>query len=569
MRQVMDDLTPGSPYTEVVLCKGVQIAGTEVGNNFIGYAIDYVPGPMLLVMPTVELAKRNSDTRIEPMIGASPRLREKVPVARSRDSQNKQLQKQFPGGIMIMTGANSAASLRSMPARYLMLDEVDAYPLDADEEGSPILLAEARTATFGKRRKIFKVSTPKVESTSVIWPAFLASDQNYYHVPCPYCSTHQKIEWERIKWEVDRPETAALRCLHCERMIEEYHKEDMLARGRWIAENPGSKIRGYHISSLYSPLGWMSWETIVKEFIAAGKDRGKLQVWINTKLGLPWVDKGESPDKEKLIDRRENYAPGTVPAPAVVLTAGVDIQRDRIEVGVWAWAEGMESWAVDHIVIPGDTGGDKVFSDLDEVLGRDFRSEYGVQMKIRMAAIDTAYQTMRVYEYVRNRPLDRFMAVRGSDVLPVPVGVPRAVDVKLTGRTIQNGVRLWPVGVSLLKSELYGWLRQKKTESSEKMPPGWVHFPMFDTEWFNQLTAEELKITATPKGTKYEWLKAYDRNEVLDCRNYARAAASVLGVAQWSAEYFTQLRMALSLGDSSAPADGETIIVRKKGGYLD
>ena len=146
--------------------KGAQVGGTEAGNNWLGFLIHHAPGPVLAVQPTVELAKRFSRQRVATLIEETPSLRERVTPARSRDSGNTVLSKEFPGGILVMTGANSAVGLRSLPARYLFLDEVDAYPPSADEEGDPVALAEARTLTFAHRRKIFLVSTPTIQGVA-------------------------------------------------------------------------------------------------------------------------------------------------------------------------------------------------------------------------------------------------------------------------------------------------------------------------------------------------------------------------------------------------------------------
>ena len=200
LREIMDALSPMHPAQRIVVMKGAQIGATEAGNNWIGYIIHHAPGPMLAVQPTVELAKRFSQQRVDPLIEESPVLREKVAPARSRDSGNTVLSKEFPGGILVMTGANSAVGLRSMPVRYLFLDEVDAYPPSADEEGEPVALAEARTRTFSWRRKVFLVSTPTVKGLSRIEREFEASDQRRFFLPCPLCGAAQWLKFERLKW---------------------------------------------------------------------------------------------------------------------------------------------------------------------------------------------------------------------------------------------------------------------------------------------------------------------------------------------------------------------------------
>jgi phage terminase large subunit GpA-like protein len=156
----------------------------------------------MLVEPTVELAKRFSRQRIAPMIENTSVLADRVSDPRERDSGNTILAKEFPGGVLVATGANSSVGLRSMPARYLLMDEVDAYPPSAStgaagtEEGDPVDLAIRRTATFANRQ-IAMISTPTIAEVSRIEAAYLESDQRKYYVPCPHCGTFQTCAGRR------------------------------------------------------------------------------------------------------------------------------------------------------------------------------------------------------------------------------------------------------------------------------------------------------------------------------------------------------------------------------------
>src|SRR5947207_4398298 len=223
LREIMDALSSSSPYERVVFMKGAQIGGTECGNNFVGYVIHHAPGPIMSIQPTVDMAKRNSKQRIDPLIEESPVLRELVSDPRSRDSGNTMLAKEFPGGILVMTGANSAVGLRSMAARYLFLDEVDAYPGDVDGEGDPVNLALARTRTFA-RRKGFMISTPKITGRSRIEASFEDSDQRYYWVPCPHCNEYQILKFAQVCLHTRELEKAVYVCEHCEGEIENHEK---------------------------------------------------------------------------------------------------------------------------------------------------------------------------------------------------------------------------------------------------------------------------------------------------------------------------------------------------------
>ncbi len=272
MRAIMDALSPADPCARIVFMKAAQVGATEGANNFIGFVIHQAPGPMLAVQPTVELAKRNSRQRIDPLIEESAALRGLVRPARSRDSGNTMLSKEFAGGILIMTGANSAVGLRSIPARYILLDEVDAYPASADEEGDPVTLAEARSLTFAHRRKVLLISTPTVKGFSRIEREYEASDHaSVFRALCPHCGHAQVLVFERLKWDKGKPETAAYHCASCETPIAEHHKTAMLAAGVWRATGTAAdpSTIGFHLSALYSPVGWLSWEAIARAWVAA------------------------------------------------------------------------------------------------------------------------------------------------------------------------------------------------------------------------------------------------------------------------------------------------------------
>ncbi len=187
LREIMDALSTGSTYERVVFMKGAQVGGTEAGLNWLAYIVANAPGLTLLVMPSLDMIRRNTRTRIDPLIESTPALRDRIAPARSRDSTNTAWAKAFPGGQLVMTGANSAAGLRSTPARYLFMDEVDGFPADADGEGDPVDLAVKRTATFRGKRKTLMVSTPTIKGESRIEAAYEESDQRRFVIPCPQC----------------------------------------------------------------------------------------------------------------------------------------------------------------------------------------------------------------------------------------------------------------------------------------------------------------------------------------------------------------------------------------------
>ena len=564
MREIMDRLSPGDAAQRIVFMKAAQVGATEAGNNWIGFAIHQAPGPMLAVQPTVELAKRNSRQRIDPLIDESPELRERVKPARSRDAGNTMLSKEFAGGILIMTGANSAVGLRSTPARYIFLDEVDAYPASADEEGDPVTLAEARSLTFAHRRKVFVVSTPTIRGLSRIEREFEASDQRRYFVPCPHCGAMQWMKFDRLRWQKGKPETAEYLCESCDQPIAEHHKTAMLERGEWraTATTADPTTVGYHLSALYSPVGWLSWSRIARSWEAAQGSDEAIKAFRNTILGETWVETGEAPDWQRLYDRREAWRPGTVPAGGLFLTAGADVQKDRIEVDVWAWGRGLESWLVDHVVIEGGPDRHDAWDQLTALLDRSWSHENGAHLRIARLAIDTGYEAPAVYAWSRKVGFAQVAPVKGLEGFnrSSPVSGPTFVDATEGGKRLRRGARLWTVAVSTFKAETYRFLRLERPTAEERdegaaFPPGTIHLPTWvESEWLKQVVAEQLVTVRTKRGfAKLEWQKLRERNEALDCRVYARAAAWIAGADRWPEEKWRDLEDQLG----AAPTDSD------------
>jgi len=534
LKEIMDALSPTSLTKEVVTVKGVQLGFTESALNIVGCYIDLSPTPIMYVMPTVEMSRAISEGRIDPMVEHSDVLKLKVRPARERDSGNTKLVKRFPGGILVLSGANSAASLRSRPVRVLILDEIDAYPLNIDNEGSPVSLAEKRTSTFGSRKKIFKLSTPTIEGASIIQREFDSTDQRKYFVPCPHCNEKQELKFENLIWDKGKPETVKYSCSFCGAMIEERSKNNMLIGGEWRSMVPEKRCDekiGFHLNSLYSPLGWKSWADIAEEWEKAQGDTNLLRVFINTILGETWKEMGDAPEWQFLFDRREKYALNKPKKEVVFITCGVDAQKDRLEVEIVGWCRKKISYSLDYRVLLGDTSSKQVWDKLSEIVAESWIREDGVQLPMKLMAVDTGYNTTEVYEFCRRFDSSIVIPVKGQDKQPVIISAPKYVDVNTkTGK--KGKLRLFNVGVSMLKSELYGWLRLRIDEGVE--PAGYCHFPEYGEDYFKGITAEELKFKITHGFRQFFWEKRFARNEPLDARNYARAAASIVGMDRFN-----------------------------------
>lgn len=529
-REIMDVLSPMDPTEEVVFMKSAQVSGTEIGNNWLGCVMHLEPGRILQVQPSLETAKRHSKSRIAPLIDETPVLRKLVKPARSRDSGNTILAKEFPGGLFALTGANSAKGLRSTPCRYVMLDEIDAFPEDVENEGNPIDLAVERTRTFRSKRKIYKPSTPTIKGLSNIEKAYEKSDRRRYFVPCPYCGVEQVMVWSKeyagdmpndvvvgqIVWPPNQPEEAQYECGNpsCMALWSEGQKMGIIARGRWIAERvraPGMAA-GFFLNALYSP--WISWAEMAIEFLQAKDDPVALKSFVNLKLAQPWEDKGLGSNigLSSLTARCEVYE-ADVPSEVLVITAGIDTQDDRLEVEVVGWGKKEEAWSLGHIVLWGDPSGAEVWLTLDDLLLTPLYDTQDRPHYIQASCLDTAgHHTLSCYDFVRPRVRRRVWGIKGRDgkwpIWP-----------KKPSKNNKGKIELWHIGVDAAKERLYSRL---------KYPPpgaGRMHFQVgCDEEYFKQLTSE-VRVTQRVRGReKTTWQLKYSANEVLDTWVYAYAA---------------------------------------------
>lgn len=511
LREILDALSPENPCREVVFMAGTQVGKTEVGNNWVGYVIDHVPGPMMVIQPTLDLAKRWSKQRLAPMIEEMPVLQLKIAPARARDSGNTTLNKDFPGGVLVISGANSAASLRSMPVKYIFMDEIDAYEDDLDGEGSPIALAEARTSNF-PRRKIFKTSTPTLKGFSNIEREYNRSDRRQYHVPCPHCETKQVLDFGNLT------DDGQYLCSHCGMLIEEHNKTVMLEQGEWIARNPESAIRGYHLSSLYSPIGLgYSWLELADQRVESRDDKVKEKTFTNLRMGEAYEDPDGILDADDIATLTGDHPMREIPPGCLIITVGVDVQINRFAIQIIGWGSNR-LWTLDWIELPADPTDPESWNELDDYLDKQIINSYGQEIPIAMTAVDSGNWTHEVYSYVRSntRPV---IAIKGRSTGGHPV-ISRSSwqDVNYRGRTLKRGVQLWPVGTDTAKNTLLGRI----SKDIGRDPDERRHTMASDLpdEYYIQLTAER----SDPETGSWKPLKTR-RNEAIDTMVYAYAAA--------------------------------------------
>lgn len=568
LREIMDVLSSHDATQVVVFQKPTQIGGTETGNNWVGSIIRQGLGPTMITLPTSNASKKASRTRIGPMIAETPALRERVRDAKSRDSGNTVLLKEFDGGVLIFAGANSATELKSSPVRNLFLDEIEEYPADVDGQGDPEELAEKRTDTFA-RRKIFKCSTPTITGGRIDI-AYKSSDQRLYLVPCPHCQHEQVLRFEQLRWETRKrweitnpadgvitevgPEvegaiehdTGELQdvfyeCAGCHKRIDEHIKPELLASGKWVAQNPGpDRAAGFKINALYSPLGWFSWRQIVLKWIEAQKDASgtKLKTFWNTILGEAYEERGEAIESHVLKQRVEPWRlAAMVPAKCLLLAAGVDVQHNRLEAYVWGFGRDLESWLIDRQVIFGSPALGETWSALEDLLAKGYPHAGGQSLRLAAMAIDASdgVTTHFVRAFARKwAHTRRVIAVKGQSVAgKALIGRPSKQDVNFRGEVIKKGVELWQYGADTAKGALYARLK------IEEPGAGYVHLPTgLPDDFFDQFTSER-RVTRYLRGQpRVEWvLEKGRRNEALDCAGMAHAAAEYVGLSRinWDA----------------------------------
>jgi len=512
----MMDACSDPKIPEIVIMAGAQLGKSEVLLNVIGFHIDIDPAPILLLQPTVDMASSFSKDRVtNGLLKATPVLHGKVKDARARDANNTTLHKVFPGGSISMVGANSPAGLASRPIRIVLCDEVDRFPTSAGTEGDPVQLARKRSSTFWNR-KMLLTSTPTNKGASRIEDAYEKSDMRRYYMPCRHCEAFDVMRWANVKWTDNDPLTAAYMCEHCSALWDESDRRWSIRNGQWRATKEFKGVAGFHISGLCSP--WTPLTEGVRDFLNVKKNPEQLRVWINTYLGESYEEKGESIDDYDLFERREDYE-GHIPDEVILLTCGVDVQDNRLEMQVIGWSRDQESYVIDNLTLYGDPSTPQLWTSLDTQLARVRDTHDGRQLPIRATCIDSGgHFTSTVYAYCKKNAGRRIFAIKGVG------GEGKA----LVGRPTKNNIGkcpLFPVGVDTAKDLLFARLK------IQEPGPGYIHFNnLLDVEYFKQLTAEKV-ITKYHKGFKKRmYVKTRPRNESLDTMVYSIAAYAIINI---------------------------------------
>lgn len=551
-REIMDTFNqPG--IWQIVIMASAQVGKSEIELNMMGAAIDNDPGPILYIQPTDKVAEDYSKRRITPMLNACPSLKRKVAKTKSRDSANTITMKTFVGGSLAIIGANSPADLASKPVRYIFMDETDRFPASAGSEGDPQELAERRTETFRHNRKIVKTSTPTIKGASRIERDFMNGTQEEWHTQCPHCQTYSYINFKDIKFEKEIFKntfnendyivtSVAWECPVCKRQIGEHEAKRLPAK--WVTKNPKAienGIRSFRLNAFMSP--WSDWKDICRKFLKAGKDPELLKTFYNTMLGESWEIRSSDGLDQKLYNRREHYN-SEVPTGVLVMTMGVDTQDNRLEYEVVGWDEKGQSWGISRGIIPGRADAPGVWEEIDLLLDRQWKLSNGMKMKILATFIDSGgHHTSSVYRECARRASKRIWAIKGES------GEGKE-SVRLMKKGGSESVKFL-IGVDDGKAGIM------YEAGIEEPGAGYMHFPIdhhsgYDREYFKGLFSERLVMHRVRGRSTATWEKIYERNEPLDCRNYARAAYRYFN---W---HFDEIKKVLSGEETKA------IITRKE-----
>ena len=534
LREPMDAFTDPK-VRRIVMASASQVGKSELENNIIGYIIAEDPGSILYIHPTTIDAKEYSKLRIAPMIRDCPTLRRKVAAPKSRDSGNTLLQKTYPGGILTMCGSTEAHALASKPIRYVLGDERDRWATSAGNEGDPWGLAMARQTTFYNAKAV-EVSTPAVKNASAIADSYAEGTMERWKSECPHCGEYHEIQWKDIRYEYETKEVNKKKtykvtsimyvCPGCAAVSDEVTMKRQPAR--WEADNPDAYaqgVRSFWLNAFVSQ--WASWESIILKFLNAVGNSRKLQVVYNTCFGELWEDRGEMEDEDSLMARREEY-PAELPDGVLVLTAGVDTQDNRMEYEVVGHGHFGETWGIEKGIVMGRPDDEKTWAKLDEVLfDRVFHFADGLGLRLSMSFVDEGgHFTQDVRLQCRARIGKKVFCIKGMPGPDKPyTAPPKQMKIIVNQKTVGTCWQ-YQIGVDSGKVMIMDNLAVKTPGSK------FCHFPKRDDYgpgYFAGLLSERLEYDAEKK-QPWVWKKipGHERNEALDCRNYALAAFKAL-----------------------------------------
>lgn len=503
-------------------------------SNVIGYCVTESPRNIMALYPTDSARDKWSRDVLKRTIDATPILRRAMADKESRETGHSISYKAFPGGSIYATAAGSPSNLRGPRIGLAYAGEIDAMPVSVGKEGDPLNLLWRRCEGFEDAIKILE-GTGTVKGKSRIEAAFNISDQRKWFIPCRKCGERFVLMFSHLDWPKGKPEKAVVLCPKCAVAHSDEQRMRIVRAGQWKATAPFSGVRGYWINGLNTTLpaekGYRNkLHQISKEWLDIPKSanpRESLTVFVQTTLAQtidPAPEAEARMDWEQLYERREDYIkpkqPIVLPEPVRVITGGIDLQANRVEIGIEGWARDEQWYGLEYIVEYGDPTNSETWDRVEKHLHRLYPHPSGAQVGVSLVFADRGKWPDAADKFaLRPSLMGRIYTCKGAS----ESGLPIIGKIRKTGR----GQTYFRIGTDAAKDYIAGKLKIIKPENRETFPAGYQHFPeTFPPEYFQQLTAE--RVT-----TKYErgqevrkWLKENDsdRNEALDIRVYSLAA---------------------------------------------
>lgn len=543
--EIVDNLSPYNPVIITSVMKGVQLGLTAWAENGIGYWMDSVPAEILYVSATDALLEKWATKRLEPLID-SINMRHKIYAQaelgkKNRRTGDKTYRKEYSGGALDMASAQSASSLRSDTKRILILDEIDGAPKNLKTgEGNFLEVAYGRTNAWGARKKIMEFSTPTTFEESLIRERYEMGDKRKYKIKCPRCGEHIELQFQQLQAEFNDGFLDAVwyECQLCSDVIRNYEKTVFLSPkngAKWepTALPQNKNHRSYHISSLYSPVGMLSWFELYQKYLECKGDPEKMRSFVNLYLGLPFKETGSRPKLDKVIALRGEYREREVPDGVLFITAGVDVQRGitrdpnnpaRLEMEVVGHGKDFRTWSLLYKVFVGETtksafeGAWEIMNEWAASGGLQFRRDDGMIFPVKLILIDSGdgmYYDI-VYSFAgrwgNTFPSKGFGALKkNKKEKGDEAGPHNFIRYRAKKSTRMGDATFYEISTNYYKTHIYNNLQIERRDF-EPQRPGFCDFPRDRPEkYFKGLTAEE-------KLSNGSFHAGGRRNEPLDTR---------------------------------------------------
>jgi phage terminase large subunit GpA-like protein len=570
LAEIADCLCDDHPCNFVTVRKSQQSGASILALGWCLYVADVEPANMLYAVPGIEALRDLNSGKLQPLIDAMQKRAKReiiLPQTARSGAGSTTFEKVFArGGRLYLGNANAVMDLSSKTIKKGVRDEFSKWT-DIPGYGDPANLFFGRFTAFRRFKtfKILDISTPEIDTGDETGKTdghcridlrFRASDQRFWHCLCPECGELFIHDIDRLQINVKHPHLSAYRCT-CGHDVTESERISAIDGGDWIVTNEAGDHPGFHIDAFISKM--MSYEAIAEDKIEVDRKNTETarKDFDNLVLGRPHRVRGDAPDHEKLMLRREEWLKrGHIPPRALIYTAALDVQMRGGWLEVVAWGSNRESWSVDARYIEGDTA-DVNGPFWQEVkrhtIDAKFLDAFGGTKQIDALAVDTGYRANAVLSWIRKHQrlhpdtgYDVILGIKGLPGWGKPaIGQPTLVDIDLSGQKIKQGGKVWGIGTWPLKADFYSFLRQEGIKSGrEKDPDGYCHFGEWHDEvYFKQLVGDRLEpVKIHGKVAGQRWAQIKD-NHFHDCRIYNMAMAEYLGISQITPEEWRVLAL--------------------------